>query len=395
MMKMRRLTLTYILALCLIALLSISAFTIQYSIIKTQENSASIINISGRQRMLSQRAALLASDLVYNQIPAEHELIKSKLLAVLQELEQAHLLLTQGKMDTQEPHNLSEILQNIYFADPYQLDKQLTTFINEARALADLPLTELNPHNAYYLNLKKSAYEQLINTLNIAVQEYQLENEVQISRLQRVEQSVLALTLLILLGEALFIFRPLFTRIKKDTLQLEEQNIELQRLTMLDGLTRIANRRRFDLHLDSELKRAQRLQSPLALVMLDIDNFKKYNDTYGHQGGDECLKAVAACLEQTINRPSDLAARFGGEEFALILPDTPLDGAITIAEKVRQAVEELRIPHRTSQVSPWVTVSGGLAVLLPDETATPQLLISQADAALYESKNNGRNRISY
>jgi two-component system chemotaxis family response regulator WspR len=175
--------------------------------------------------------------------------------------------------------------------------------------------------------------------------------------------------------------------------QLEVKNEELSRLSTSDGLTGLANRRRFDEALDQELRRARRESAPIALIMTDVDFFKKYNDNYGHQGGDDCLRRVAAVLAQGVRRPADLAARYGGEEFALVLPHTTLDGACVVAETLRKGVAALNLLHVGSTVASHVTLSLGVAVAMPDERElTPQQLVERADVALYEAKRGGRNR---
>ena len=175
--------------------------------------------------------------------------------------------------------------------------------------------------------------------------------------------------------------------------ELEKSNKELQRLSSMDGLTKIPNRRTFDEMLEKEWRNAQRGHRQLSLIMLDIDHFKKYNDSYGHQGGDECLKEVAQTLHASTNRPMDLVCRYGGEEFGVILPDTPLEGAKRVAETMRENVVNLKLEHEYSDTSDIVTVSLGVASYSPDDNKSPKILISMADEALYEAKGNGRNRV--
>lgn len=175
-------------------------------------------------------------------------------------------------------------------------------------------------------------------------------------------------------------------------IELEKTNKELQRLTSLDGLTGIANRRRFDEYLDQEWMRAARGNKVVSLILIDIDHFKTYNDNYGHQGGDDVLRRVAQAIDQGTSRPGDLAARYGGEEFAIILPDTDPDGAEIVAEKIRQAVEKLGIHHAHSSAANYVTISMGVASIIPREGILPSMLIVAADEALYEAKHTGRNR---
>lgn len=176
-------------------------------------------------------------------------------------------------------------------------------------------------------------------------------------------------------------------------LQLQNANHQLQELAYCDGLTQIANRRRFDDVLQQEWSRLQRDQQPFSLILCDVDYFKLYNDSYGHQDGDDCLRAVAAAIAASVRRPSDLAARYGGEEFAVILPNTDRLGAIVVANRIRGLIHSLEIPHRGSQVSPHVTLSFGIASQIPIAAATPAELIERADNALYEAKREGRDRI--
>lgn len=174
--------------------------------------------------------------------------------------------------------------------------------------------------------------------------------------------------------------------------QLEVANRELKRLASLDGLTGIANRRRFDEYIEAEWRRMTREKMPLSLILCDIDYFKKYNDTYGHQAGDSCLRKVANALSFCIKRSVDLVARYGGEEFAVILPNTTTAGASQVAEEIREFVNALKIPHAQSAVSEHVTLSLGVASMEPTLDTSPSMLIATADAALYRAKAAGRNR---
>lgn len=184
-----------------------------------------------------------------------------------------------------------------------------------------------------------------------------------------------------------------FRALRESQEQLAQSNIALQRLVAVDGLTGIANRRRFDEFIDTEWKRARRLQTPISVVLSDIDHFKFYNDTYGHLNGDICLKKVAAAFAETLKRPADLAARYGGEEFVMVLPDTPADGAAQIAEAVRANVEALQMPHAKSSVSNVVTLSLGVATMIPHDDSASKQLTEAADKALYAAKETGRNRV--
>ena len=168
---------------------------------------------------------------------------------------------------------------------------------------------------------------------------------------------------------------------------------ELQRLSYLDSLTGIANRRMFDQTLEKEWNRAKRHQRPLSLMLIDIDYFKQYNDTYGHQQGDACLKQVANTLTRVMQRAGDLVARYGGEEFILLLPDTDNRQVAKLAEKARQAVHALNIPHQSSEIDRVITISVGVSTMFPAAGKHPMSLISHADELLYKAKENGRNRV--
>jgi two-component system, cell cycle response regulator len=174
--------------------------------------------------------------------------------------------------------------------------------------------------------------------------------------------------------------------------QLQEANYKLELISNLDGLTHIANRRRFNDYLLIHWQQHQREQKPIALLLIDVDYFKFYNDSYGHQCGDDCLIQIAQAIAKVPQRVVDLVARYGGEEFAMILPNTNTEGALIIAESVRQTIANLAIPHQSSPVSDQITLSVGIASLIPATGESLDILINQADEALYSAKKQGRNR---
>ncbi|PZV08259.1 MAG: diguanylate cyclase response regulator [Leptolyngbya sp.] len=180
-------------------------------------------------------------------------------------------------------------------------------------------------------------------------------------------------------------------RVAEIALQLANQ--ELQRLAHLDGLTQVANRRGFDNSLAHEWRRLARDQQPLALILCDVDCFKRFNDTYGHQSGDECLRQVAGAIGMATKRPGDLVARYGGEEFAVILPNTPTEGALKVAKDIQLAIADLKIAHQGSVVSQFVTISIGVAVITPLADISSIHLVTAADRALYRAKAEGRDRV--
>ncbi len=173
--------------------------------------------------------------------------------------------------------------------------------------------------------------------------------------------------------------------------RLQQANKELERLATEDGLTRLYNRRHFDQYLNLEWHRQIRAHNQIALIMCDVDFFKKYNDHYGHQAGDACLRSVAESIRKRVRRSTDLIARYGGEEFAIVMPETDIDGARHIAEMIRHELLLLRIPHSRSSAAPYVTISCGIAAMSPSINTKPQTLIQRADQALYRAKEKGRN----
>ena len=174
--------------------------------------------------------------------------------------------------------------------------------------------------------------------------------------------------------------------------KLSDLNEQLSELAALDSLTQIANRRTFDDFFTREWQRAQRDKQPLSLIIGDIDYFKLYNDSFGHQSGDICLKKVAQAISNTVMRPADLVARYGGEEFAVILPQTPGQNALQVAKTIAREVKKLAIPHPKSQVSDYVSLSLGVSCAIPQSKYTEKQLLVTADKALYQAKNLGRDR---
>ena len=179
----------------------------------------------------------------------------------------------------------------------------------------------------------------------------------------------------------------------RNHLELKRNRDLLARLTTVDHLTGISNRRRYDEYLEFEWRRAARDQTPIALIAIDIDHFKAYNDHYGHPKGDSCLVAVAQALAESVTRTPDLIARCGGEEFACVLPGTDALGATHLAEEMLQRVLALELEHLRSDSHDRVTVSIGVAAMIPDPEEPPQTLVALADAALYQAKTEGRNRV--
>jgi diguanylate cyclase (GGDEF)-like protein len=176
------------------------------------------------------------------------------------------------------------------------------------------------------------------------------------------------------------------------TRQLEQANHDLRRLSYLDGLTGVANRRRFEEAVDLEWRRACRAGTSLSLIMIDTDFFKPFNDAYGHQRGDDCLVLIANALRYALNRPGDMVARYGGDEFMILIPGTDVEGAAEMAEAMRVRVEAMEITHESSPDGKIVTISLGVATSYPTLGFSSGELVAAADAALYRAKDEGRNR---
>jgi diguanylate cyclase (GGDEF)-like protein len=195
-------------------------------------------------------------------------------------------------------------------------------------------------------------------------------------------------------GRALKEFAALADAFNLMTEKVNSSIEELQRLSALDGLTGLANRRQFDTVLAREWRRACRNNLDLSVILIDLDYFKLYNDTYGHLAGDDCLQAVARAFSLVVHRPGDLVARYGGEEFVIILPETPAKGALTVANKIQREVARLKLKHSASEVSDIVTISIGITSYPPkNEDGNPSILVAAADTALYRAKAAGRNRV--
>ncbi len=190
------------------------------------------------------------------------------------------------------------------------------------------------------------------------------------------------------------VVQPIIVARVRNHLQLKRYRDYLETIAFVDGLTGIPNRRSFDQHIRSEWQRGTRTKGELSLLLIDIDHFKQYNDTYGHQAGDACLTLVAKALSSSVHRPGDQVARYGGEEFVCVLPSTNLEGAELIGGTLREAVNFLKIPHKSSSVCDHVTISVGGAWVQLDQSKEIGELISAADANLYKSKSEGRDRVT-
>ncbi|HBV87711.1 MAG TPA: diguanylate cyclase [Desulfosporosinus sp.] len=389
--SLSKLTRTYISALGLIALLTLATFITMHLVILTQKDSALLVNLSGSQRWLSQKAALLSVELVYITDSAERDQSRKQLLSIINQLQRNHKALIEDTPNIISSQSLTPQMQKVFFSPPINLDTRFNRYTSEALALANEPEHLLTPDNPHFTYLLQNS-ENLLESLDQIVSMFQKESEAKVQRLGMVEITSGAAILLTLAFLGLYIFRPLADTLLNERSQLEKANQELSLLSSIDGLTGIANRRHFDQFLEQLWLHSARNSEPIAIILCDIDFFKAYNDTYGHLQGDECLRQVASSLKNSLKRPSDFVARYGGEEFVVVLPNTDIEGALTVAETLRVNLESLEIPHRLSSITPKVTISLGVAIGHADHTYQPKTLVEAADSALYQAKQEGRNR---
>lgn len=262
----------------------------------------------------------------------------------------------------------------------------------QGQFIQDPYMLRFKPSSVLCVPLRRGNFEAVLYMENNLASDVFTEDRVEVIRLLTAQASV-AIENARLYEQVQDYSRTLEDKVAERTARLELLNQELQSLANRDGLTGVANRRRCDNYLEEVWARLRRERKPLSIIMLDVDHFKLYNDTYGHQGGDDTLMAVADAVSAQLLRPADMVARYGGEEFILILPDVGHDGVVQVGEKVRSAVEALAIEHAKSTTSHVVTVSIGTATMIPEGGTSAEQLLRDADAALYRAKQTGRNKV--
>ena len=371
----RSLTAAYVFALGLIALLTVVAHLTLNRVLEAHEGSAAIVNVSGRQRMLSQRIAGLAAQYRLG-VPTA----KSDLLVAMTEFEAAHRKLLE-ETRAEAPGLASSDYQQIYFGGPAPLDREVAEYVGLARRIADGPCCTSAATPALS-RLFAEARQPLLSRLDEVVALHQRDSEAQLTRLQLIQRLTMIVVLATLASEALLIFRPMVRRIARYAR-------DLLRLASTDALTGTLNRATFLQQGEAEFSRARRYGRSLSVMMIDADHFKRINDSFGHAGGDAALQTLAKTLRTGV-RPSDLLGRMGGEEFALLLPETDSRAAVMMAERLRSAVAELAVTFADRPLR--LTVSIGVATLV-DATADLGTLLQVADQALYAAKGAGRNAV--
>ncbi len=263
---------------------------------------------------------------------------------------------------------------------------------SEGQFQQDPYVLRFRPVSVLCVPLRRERFEGVLYMENNLARGVFTEERVEVIRLLAAQASV-AIENARLYEQVQDYSRTLEEKVVERTARLEQLNEELQGLADRDGLTGVANRRRGDSYLEEAWTRLRREKQPLSVIMLDVDHFKAFNDTYGHQAGDDCLVAVAEAVYAQLMRPTDLVARYGGEEFMLILPNTDREGVVHVAEQVRRAVEGLGIEHAHSSVGAVVTVSAGTATMVPGVMGSTEQLLREADIALYRAKRMGRNQV--
>lgn len=364
-----RLTTGYVIALTLIALLSAGAHLLLDNAIAEQRDAATIINVAGRQRMLSQRIAMLATD-----VQAGDESARQPLGEAIALMRRSQDALVHGD-DLGISNGLSDAARAYYFDGPTPLDNAVRSFLANAEAFA------MGGEPAALNRVRDGAHHTLLPALDGAVSLFEQEANARTHWLRQAQQVVLAILLTTLLAEAMFIFRPMVARIRLYAGRLFD-------LATRDGLTGLPNRRHLVDSGEAALIQARRDGTELSCLLVDIDHFKAINDSHGHAVGDAVLVRFGE-LAQAALRQGDIVGRTGGEEFAVILPGAGEAGALLVAEKLRAMLEADKaagLPHFTASIGATTLASG-------DRTLSD--LLSRADAALYVAKGLGRNRVRF
>lgn len=366
------LTIGYIFALSMIAVLSMSAHVILDKVITVQSSAATIINISGRQRMLSQRIGMLSCHYSIN--PNNYN--KESLVKAIALMEKSHLALTKGDKTLGLPSTIPPKVSEIYYGKKYNLDHEVKAYIALSKQFVSQP-----QNKDVLLRIMDKSHDSLLNGLDKVVKEYEAQSIEQVHMITLTQRIVLIIIIATLLAEALFIFRPIIQKVKHFALMLYE-------LATHDFLTKFANRRLILEILEKYIKRAQIDKKSISIMMIDIDHFKRINDTYGHKVGDAVIVSIAKTISKSV-RPSDVCSRWGGEEFLILLSDTNFNDAYIVAQRILSSIENEIITIDNLQIS--ATVSIGLSDYNDLESISD--FIERADMALYKAKENGRNRI--
>jgi len=367
-----KMTIAYVLALLLIALLSASMHYLLSYGLSQQEDAATVVNVAGRQRMLSQRIALLAQDVDSGTDAARIPLAEAAALMGRSQDALVH------HNDLGISSSLSEAASSFYLAGAAPLDVSVRKFITDARRFLDAaPGAE---RHKIAVSLHQAALYDLLPSLDRAVSIFESEANERVASILLMQKLIFTALLLTLVAEAVFIFRPVISTVRNHA-------ATLYIMATHDSLTNLPNRRFFTDTADHLMRLTKRSNTQnLAALMVDIDLFKRINDSRGHAAGDAVLKRFADIIRATL-RTTDVFGRVGGEEFAIVLPDTHLKAALLVAERLRKAIEDDRFQDNAN-----FTVSIGVSELMPADVTIDGLL-QRCDEAMYFAKAQGRNRI--
>lgn len=370
-------TLTYVISLSIIAVLSGIVHFVLDKVIEEQLQTSKVVNVSGQQRMLSQRAGLFTLHYITTGETESRDLAMEAVNSML--ANQQYLLKDHNEMLVSP---LSMEMRELYFQPPHNVSRavQVYTEIIETAVNRDYELSGpvTFEKESVAIELAKNS---LITGLNALVEQYERESLQKVDELRFAQKLVFWIILLTIFIEAFFIFRPMVTKMALFA-------SKLQREANYDSLSGVYNRRAFNVLARQNFALSKRHSHVMSIIMCDIDWFKNINDTYGHAAGDEVIKEVASTIQDSI-RETDIVARYGGEEFMVLLPYTPEREAIFVAEKIRKLIEQNEI--KTQGETLQVTVSIGVSGLHSDDK-NAEAIIGRSDNALYQAKNSGRNK---
>lgn len=378
----KRMTLTYIISLSIIALMSIVVHVMLDKIIEEQSDTATVVNVSGQQRMLSQRISLFT--LEYKSTGSNEA--KENALEALALMHKNHDFLLAQYRDAQQAgleSPFSDAMTELYFSPPNDVNKKIDQYSDLIKeALDSPPALNINDKSDFNLEFLELAKNPLLFSLNEVVKQYEFESIQEVAELRYAQQIVFFIILFTLLAEAVFIFRPMVNRIGKFANHLQQE-------ANYDHLTGLLNRRSFGILVGKALALSVRHQHSLSTITFDIDHFKSVNDTYGHDVGDKAIQHVSDLIKNN-TRVSDSVARFGGEEFVILLPETKQEDAVKLAEKIRLKIEESPLSIEKGVLE--ITVSAGVSQRQAEDKTFDDVL-KRADTALYDAKNTGRNKV--